>query len=120
MAYTTATIVKQYAQVAYADFLEGTFANDAAFVTFITDTVIPAAQSYIDYYCDQTWTTAPADVADVCARVAANILQYMIMNKQGPLVRVDQFKVVIPECEVLTPGLRMLLGPHIKRTLLKT
>jgi len=127
MAWVTALEVRQYAQVLYSDFQEGTFANETAFDTFITGTVIPAVESHIEAYCDRDFDVdfpsgIPAAIKDVARRAAANILQYMIMNKMGPLIRVEDFKLAIPEQEILTPGLRKLLDrwkyrqPHVKST----
>ena len=127
MPWVTASEVKLYAQVKYSDFVEGSFTDEAAFDTFITGTVVPAVESHIEAYCDRDFDTdypsgIPAAIKDVARRAAANILQYMIANKQGPLVRVEEFKVAIPEQEILTPGLRRLLDrwkyrqPHVKST----
>jgi len=131
MPWVTASEVKLYAQVAYTNFLEGSSADEAAFDTFITDTVIPAVESHIEAYCDRDFDTdypsgIPAAIKDVARRAAANILQYMIMNKMGPLIRTSgpagEIKLAIPEQEILTPGLRKLLDrwkyrqPHVKST----
>jgi len=113
--------------VKYSDFVEGSFTNEAAFDTFITGTVVPAVESHIEAYCDRDFDAdfpsgIPAAIKDVARRAAANILQYMIMNKMGPLIRVEDFKLAIPEQEILTPGLRKLLDrwkyrqPHVKST----
>jgi len=126
MPWVSASEVKLYAQVKYSDF-EGSFADEAAFDTFITGTVIPAVESHIEAYCDRDFdmdfpSGIPAAVKDIARRAAANILQYMVMNKMGPLIREDQFKLAIPEQEILTPGLRKLLDrwkyrqPHVKST----
>jgi len=127
MAWITASDVKLYAQVKYSDFLEGSFADEDAFNTFITDVLIPAVESHIEAYCDRDFDAdfpsgIPEAIKDVARRAAANILQYMIMNKMGPLIRVADFKLAIPEQEILTPGLRKLLDrwkyrqPHVKST----
>jgi len=113
MPWVTYDEVKLYAQVKYSDF-EESFADEAAFNTFITDTVIPAVESHIEAYCDRDFDAdfpsgIPEAIKDVARRAAANILQYMIMNKMGPLIRVEDFKLAIPEQEILTPGLRKLL-----------
>jgi len=127
MPWIIAEEVRQYAQVNYDDFREGVFANESALDTFITNTVIPAVESHIEAYCDRDFDTdfpsgIPEAIKDVARRAAANILQYMIMNKMGPLIRVEDFKLAIPEQEILTPGLRRLLdrwkyrGSHVKST----
>ena len=127
MPWVTASEVRLYAQVKYSDFVEGSFTDDDAFDTFITGTVIPAVESHIEAYCDRDFDVdfpsgIPEAIKDVARRAAANILQYMIMNKMGPLVRVEDFKLAIPEQEILTPGLRKLLdrwkyrGSHVKST----
>ena len=127
MVWCTAAYVKSYAQLKYSDFLEGTFANDTAFETFITGTLLPAVEGHIEAYCSRDFDAdypsgVPAAVKDICARAAANVLQYMIANKQGPLVRVEDFKLAIPEQEILTPALKKLLESwryrpsHVKST----
>jgi len=127
MPWITASDVKLYAQVKYSDFLEGSFADEDAFNTFIADILIPAVESHIEAYCDRDFDTdfpsgIPEAIKDVARRAAANILQYMIANKQGPLVRVEDFKLSIPEQEILTPGLRKILDrwkyrqSHVKST----
>jgi len=127
MPWITASDVKLYAQVKYSDFLEGAFADEAAFDTFITGKVIPAVESHIEAYCDRDFDTdfpsgIPEAIKDIARRAGANILQYMVMNKMGPLIRTGDFKLEIPEQEILTPGLRKLLDrwkyrqPHVKST----
>jgi hypothetical protein len=123
MAWITASEVKKYAQVKYTDFMEGSFASETELDSFITDSVIPAVESHIEAYCRRDFDAdypsgIPNAIKDVARRASTNILQYMIMNKMGPLIRVDErfqhYKLGIPEQEVLTPGLKALLDPWVK------
>ena len=68
------------------------FANEAAFDTFLTDTLIPRAQAHINAFCKRDFdvdypTAIPDAIKDVAARAAANMIQYLVMNKMGPLIR---------------------------------
>jgi len=57
------------------------------------------------------YSSVPEVIKDVTARIAANMLQYMIMNKMGPLIREGEFKLAIPDQAVLTSDLKALLEP---------
>jgi len=112
---------KLYAQVTYEDFMQGAFADDAAIESFIDEYLLPSVESHIEAYCDRDFdaeypSAIPGAIKDVASRAIANMLQYMVMNKMGPLVRTGDFKLEIPEQEILTPGLRALLSPWVKRT----
>lgn len=125
-AWTTATEVRKYALVKwdslnYVTSPPAPFANETAFDTFLTDTLIPRAQGHINAFCkrdfDTTYPTGiPDAVKDVAARATANMIQYLVMNKMGPLIRVDDYKISIPDQAVLTKELRELLLPWRKRT----
>jgi len=111
-AWLNPTQVKTYAQKSYDQFLEGTFADEAAFETWITDVLSPAIEAHINSICDRDFNaeaSVPAAIKDIANRAAANTLKYMIANKQEPLVRVEDFKVLIPEQATFTPELRDLL-----------
>lgn len=118
-AWITADDVKDYSKVTF-DMLG--YANDDAFVTFLTDKIIPRVQGHINAFCRRDFdvdypAAIPAAVKDIAARAAANTLQYIIMNKMGPLIREKDIKLAIPEQEILTPGLKALLieGNWVKR-----
>jgi hypothetical protein len=125
-AWTTATEVRKYALVKwdslnYVTSPPAPFANETAFDTFLTDTLIPRAQGHINAFCKRDFDTAyptgiPDAVKDVAARATANMIQYLVMNKMGPLIRVDDYKISIPDQAVLTKELRELLLPWRKRT----
>jgi hypothetical protein len=124
--WTTATEVRKYALVKwdslnYVTSPPAPFANETAFDTFLTDTLIPRAQGHINAFCKRDFDTAyptgiPDAVKDVAARATANMIQYLVMNKMGPLIRVDDYKISIPDQAVLTKELRELLLPWRKRT----
>ena len=125
-SWTTATEVRKYALVKwdslnYVTSPPAPFANETAFDTFLTDTLIPRAQGHINAFCKRDFDTAyptgiPDAVKDVAARATANMIQYLVMNKMGPLIRVDDYKISIPDQAVLTKELRELLLPWRKRT----
>lgn len=55
----------------------------------------------------------PDAIEDICARAASNMIQYLVMNRTGPLIRISDYKVTIPEQAVLTDELKGLLVPWI-------
>ena len=122
-AWTTATEVRKYAQVKLEsiNYDKNTpFANDTAFETFITDTLIPRAQGHINAFCKRDFdvdypTGIPEAIEDVAARATANMIQYLVMNKMGPLVRTGDYQISIPNQSVLTKELRDLLASWVKR-----
>jgi len=104
--------VKAYSQKLWDQFVEGTFADEAAFETWITGVLSPAIEAHINSICDRDFNTeasVPAAIKDIANRAAANTLKYMIANKQEPLVRVENFKTPVEDPLVFTPELRDLL-----------
>ena len=122
-AWTTATEVRKYAQVKLEsiNYDKNTpFANDSAFETFITDTLIPRTQGHINAFCKRDFdvdypTGIPEAIEDVAARATANMIQYLVMNKMGPLIRTGDYQISIPNQSVLTKELRDLLASWVKR-----
>jgi hypothetical protein len=57
------------------------------------------------------YSSIPEVIKDVTARICANMLQYCVMNKMGPLIRQGEFKLMIPDQAVLTSDLKALLEP---------
>jgi hypothetical protein len=43
------------------------------------------------------------------------MIQYMVMNRMGPLIQAGDFKLKIPTQAVLTDELKALLAPRVKR-----
>ena len=124
-AWTTATEVRKYALVKwdslnYVASPPAPFATESAFDAFLTDTLIPRAQGHINAFCKRDFDTAyptgiPDAVKDVAARATANMIQYLVMNKMGPLIRTGDYQISIPNQSVLTKELRDLLAPWVKR-----
>ena len=118
-----ASEVRKYSLVKYdsLNYTTGTpFANETAFDAFLTGTLIPRAQAHINAYCkrdfDADYTDGiPEAVKDVAARATANMIQYLVMNKMGPLIRTGDYQISIPDQSVLTKELRDLLRPWVKR-----
>jgi hypothetical protein len=116
--------VRKYALVKYdsLNYTTGTpFANETAFDTFLTNTLIPRAQAHINAHCKRDFDVdypdgIPEAIKDVAARAAANMVQYLVMNKMGPLIRTGDYTLSIPEQSVLTKELRALLAVWVKRT----
>jgi hypothetical protein len=124
-AWTTATEVRRYALVKW-DSLNYTsapptpFADDASFNIFLTSLLIPRAQGHINAHCRRDFDVdypggVPEAIADIAARATANMIQYMVMNKMGPLIRTGDFQLSIPDQSVLTKELRELLAPWMKK-----
>jgi hypothetical protein len=121
--WTNHTEVEKYAATKW-DALNVTpgvpYANQAAFDSFIDATLIPRAQSHINRYCKRDFDVdfpgaIPPAIQDVAARAASNMVQYMVMNKMGPLVHETMFQLSIPVQAVLPKDLQDLLTPWIKR-----
>lgn len=56
------------------------------------------------------YATVPAVIDDVTARIAARILQIMVQNKMGILVRIDDFKVQLADYKVITEDIKAVLN----------
>ena len=100
--------------------VQAPFLNEAAFDTFIDATLIPRAQSHINRFCKRDFDVdfpgaVPPAIQDVAARAAANMIQYMVSNKMGPLVHETMFQISIPVQAVLPKDLQDLLTPWVKR-----
>ena len=99
--------------------VQAPFPNEAAFDTFIDATLIPRAQSHINRFCKRDFDVdfsgaIPPAIQDVAARASANMIQYMVSNKMGPLVHETMFQISIPVQAVLPKDLQDLLTPWIK------
>jgi hypothetical protein len=122
-AWTTAAEARKYAQVKLdsINYDKTTpFANDAAFDTFIAETLIPRAQGHINAFCKRDFDAdypsgVPEAVKDIAARATANMIQYLVMNRMGPLIRTGDYEISIPDQSVLTKELRELLTPWVRR-----
>lgn len=122
-AWTTATEARKYAQVKLEsiNYDKNTpFANDTAFETFITDTLIPRAQGHINAFCKRDFdvdypTGIPEAIKDVAARATANMIQYLVMNKMGPLIRTGDYQITIPDQAILTKEMKDLLASWVRR-----
>jgi len=115
MAFTTASVVRNLAQVTYTDFKTGTFADNDALDAFLTSTIIPDAEDIVQDYCRTTWTdsTAPDGVKVATKQVASNMLHIMILNKQGPTVNVGDYKVEFADRNPLSDAVKDLLAKHV-------
>jgi hypothetical protein len=124
-AWTTAAEVRKYALVKW-DSLNYTtgppapFTSEVDFETFLTGTLIPRAQAHLNAFCKRDFDIdypdgIPDAVKDLVARATANMIQYLVMNKMGPLIRTGDYQISIPDQSVLTKQLRNLLAPWVKR-----
>lgn len=123
-AWTIPTEVKEYALVKwdslnYATDPPAPFADEAAFDTFL-ETLILRAQGHINSFCKRDFDVdypigIPETIKDVAARAAANMIQYLVMNKMGPLIRTGDYQITIPDQAILTKELKDLLGPWVRR-----
>lgn len=119
------TTVKQYALVKWQDLNYNgkanlPFGDEDAFDDFLEETLIPRAQGHINRFCKRDFDAdypgaVPDPIKDVAARATANMVQYMVMNKMGPLIHQGQFTLSIPDQSVLTKDLLQLLAPWVKR-----
>lgn len=122
-AWTIAAECKKYALVKWdgLNYTSGVpFTNEAAFDTFLDGTLIPRAQGHINKHCKRDFDAdypgaVPDAIKDIAARATANMLQYMVMNKMGPLVHETVFQISIPVQAVLPKELQELLAPWVKR-----
>ena len=124
-AWTTASEVREYVLVKwdslnYVASPPAPFANEAAFDSFLTGTLIPRAQAHINAFCKRDLdidypSGIPEAVKDIAARATANMIQYLVMNKMGPLIRTGDYQISIPDQSVLTKELRSLLAPWVRR-----
>jgi hypothetical protein len=133
-AWTTAAEARKYSQVKLDSInyeKNKPFADDAAFESYIAETLVPRAQGHINAFCKRDFDAdypngVPEAVKDIAARATANMIQYLVMNRMGPLIRTGDYQISIPDQSVLTRELRDLLGPwvraagHLKATDWKT
>ena len=97
------------------------FANESSFDAFLTSKIIPRAQAHINRHCKRDFDTdypsgIPEDIKDVCARAVANMIQILVMNKSGPLIRVSDYKISMPDQPVLTDDMKADLEAYVKKT----
>ena len=124
-AWTITSEVRKYALVKwdalnYITSPPAPFANEAEFDAFLTATLIPRAQAHINAHCKRDFNIdyqngIPEAIRDVAARAAANMIQYLVMNKMGPLIHAGDYQLDIPTQAVLTKDLQALLTPWLKR-----
>ena len=124
-AWTSASEVRKYALVKwdslnYVASPPAPFATESAFDAFLTDTLIPRAQGHINAFCKRDFdvdypTGIPTAIKDVAARATANMIQYLVMNKMGPLIRTGDYQITIPNQAVLTRELKELLASWVRR-----
>ena len=125
-AWTTSTVVKEYALVKWDSLNYATnspFSGEVAFGTFIDDYILPEAQAHINAFCKRDfddYDTIPTAIQGVAARVAANLIQIMVMNRAGPLVRVSDYKIALATQDPITPELKAVLNPWVKRSFQRT
>jgi hypothetical protein len=94
------------------------FSNEYEFNVFVEEFLIPSAQGHVNAYCNRDFDTdysgaIPAAIRDICARVVSNMIQYLVMNKSGPLIRMSDYQISMPKQDVLTTEIKMLLDPWI-------
>jgi len=127
MPWVTAKEAKERAQVDHTDFREGFFPNEDALDANINDVILPGIESHVNKICDRDFNVdfpegVPPAIKSVAREAASNTLQYMVLNRMGPLVREDQFKLLIPEQVIFTQSLMKILAlwrfrqPHVKST----
>jgi hypothetical protein len=123
-AWTSSVEVKKYSLVKWDSLnyvINSPFTSEVNFNSFVDDILIPRAQGHINAFCKRDFDTAyptgiPDAIKDVAARATANMIQYLVMNKMGPLIRTGDYQISIPDQSVLTKELRALLAPWVKRT----
>lgn len=122
--WATCQDVRRYALIKWDSLNYATntpFASENDFDQFLSGTLIPRAQAHINAFCRRDFdldylSGVPEAVKDVAARATANMVQYLVMNKMGPLIQTGDFKLKIPTQAVLTDELKALLMPWVKRT----
>jgi len=125
-AWTTAFEVRKYAlarwdSLNYVTSPPAPFSNESEFDAFLAATLIPRAQAHINAHCRRDFDIdypggIPEAIKDVAARASANMIQYLVMNKMGPLIRTGDYTISIPDQSVLTRELRALLASWVKGT----
>jgi hypothetical protein len=120
-AWITNTLVRKYALVLWSSLNYTTnspFTSEANFGSFIDTYLIPGAQDHINSYCNRDFdvdypSTIPDAIKDICARAASNMVQYLVMNRTGPLIRISDYRISMPEQDVLPDDLKKLLEPWV-------
>ena len=119
--WTTSDQIMKYALVKSdsLNYIESTpFRDQQELEDFITNLLIPRAQGHINAYCARDFdvdypSAVPEAIKDVCARAGANMVQYLVLNKSGPTIKVSDYRISIPKQDVLTVELRELLAPWV-------
>jgi len=78
------------------------------------DAKFPKGVGNIEVTYTYGYSSVPTAIDDVTARIAARILQIMVQNKMGILVRVDEFKVQIADYRVITEDIKVVLERYRK------
>jgi hypothetical protein len=114
--------VRQYALVKWDslnyDTTNKIFATESDFDDFLEAYLIPRAQGHINAFCHRDFdvdypSTIPDAIKDICARATSNMIQYLVMNRAGPLIKVSDYKISMPEQDVLPDDLKKLLEPWV-------
>lgn len=97
------------------------FASEANFGSFLDAILIPRAQKRINSYCRRDFDVdypsgIPEDVKDVCARVVANMIQILVINRAGPLIKTADYRIQIADQAVMTDDIKVDLAPYMKAT----
>jgi hypothetical protein len=88
------------------------FESDDALDLFLKD-LLRRAQDHAESYLGRTYTpeTVPPAVKEVALRLAANMYNYLLKVRRGPLMQVGEFEVRLVDDSVFTPALRRDLRP---------
>jgi len=78
----------------------------------LKSTVFPEGVGNIEVTYTYGYQSIPPAIDDATARIAARILQIMVQNKMGILVRVDDFKVQLADYRVVTDDIKMVLDRY--------
>ena len=116
MGYVSGSYVRRIAQVTYTQFTSGTFASNTELEEFIDTDLLPNAESIVSEYCHKSWTdaTAPKGAREAVAQVCVNMLQIMILRKQGPLVKTGDYRIEFAQSDLLTEAIKNILTPFVE------
>jgi len=74
----------------------------------------PIGNQNIQLTYDYGYNSPPKTISGVCIRMVHNMLQFRMIQKIGPLVKIGDFVVQIPDHKVLTPELKETLRSYLK------
>lgn len=77
---------------------------------------IHTAENIIETYCKRKFTNPPLAISNVCLRLVSNMIVFMMLRKDSPIIQVNDFKHEVSSSEIFTDDLKNDLKRFKKTT----